>query len=374
MGSLAIHVRRKQGILKLDTDEQGEDSMNSLTRLITAIVTLTALASCSIVLAQDPKGQQQTSSGETDMHVMHVDIGGVPGGILGGPGADFISSEMSFESGVVKGAPYSAQISSSSVQTLADGNKITRQTSGMVYRDSEGRTRREQNLQPFGGSPTQIVFINDPVAQTNFMVNSQDRSAQKMPFRNITVLSKGARDAVQRSAASALSAPASDQSVSVQVVTTQGGASGTSAGATTMMPPPPPPPPGLEAEAHFLAMAEQSGAKNLGAGLKTESLGTQTFEGVQAEGTRTTLTIPAGALGNELPLTTITEKWYSSDLHTVVLLKRSDPRTGETVYQLTNISRNEPQHSLFEVPSDYTVKEVAPGTPRAGFRILPDQD
>ncbi|HEY1403787.1 MAG TPA: hypothetical protein VGB05_06655, partial [Pyrinomonadaceae bacterium] len=89
----------------------------------------------------------------------------------------------------------------------------------------------------------------------------------------------------------------------------------------------------------------------------TESLGKQMIEGVEAEGTRTTITFPAGMMGNERPINIVSERWYSAELQTVVLTKHSDPRFGETSYRLTNINRSEPSRTLFEVPSDYTVKE-----------------
>jgi hypothetical protein len=76
-----------------------------------------------------------------------------------------------------------------------------------------------------------------------------------------------------------------------------------------------------------------------------------------AEGTRITLTIPAGKIGNERPIATVNERWYSQELQTVVLTKNSDPRMGETTYRLTNINRGEPDPSLFQVPADYTVEE-----------------
>jgi hypothetical protein len=93
---------------------------------------------------------------------------------------------------------------------------------------------------------------------------------------------------------------------------------------------------------------------------KEESLGTQTMEGVEVEGTRYTTTIPAGEIGNELPINIVTEKWYSQELRQVIFLKTTDPRFGETVYRLTNISRNNPDRSLFDIPSDYTIKEMKP--------------
>ena len=81
------------------------------------------------------------------------------------------------------------------------------------------------------------------------------------------------------------------------------------------------------------------------------------IEGVEAEGTRVTITIPAGEIGNTLPIEVIDETWHSSELQLVVMSKHRDPRSGETTYRLTNLSRSEPDRSLFEVPADYTVQE-----------------
>ncbi len=91
------------------------------------------------------------------------------------------------------------------------------------------------------------------------------------------------------------------------------------------------------------------------ANTKVESLGRQTIEGVAAEGTRTTTVIPAGEMGNEQPIQIVSERWYSAELQTVILSKRNDPRTGETITRLSNITRAEPAHSLFELPADYKV-------------------
>jgi len=79
------------------------------------------------------------------------------------------------------------------------------------------------------------------------------------------------------------------------------------------------------------------------------------MEGVSAEGTRTTITIPAGQIGNEQPIVTVTERWYSPELQVMVMNKRTDPRTGTTTYKLTNVNRSEPSPALFQVPADYTI-------------------
>lgn len=107
-----------------------------------------------------------------------------------------------------------------------------------------------------------------------------------------------------------------------------------------------------------------------------EDLGTRNIEDMNARGSRETETIPAGAIGNQFPIKITDEIWYSSDLQINVLTTHNDPRSGEIVYKLTNISRANPQKSLFEVPSDYTIQSGpaggrgggrgAPGNPPAG--------
>jgi hypothetical protein len=111
-----------------------------------------------------------------------------------------------------------------------------------------------------------------------------------------------------------------------------------------------------------------SGASNQSQNVKSEALGRQTLEGVVADGTRTTVTIPAGQMGNEMPIQTVVESWYSPELHTTVLSRRSDPRSGETVTKYTNIVRAEPAHSLFEVPADYKISDAPGRGPRTNAK------
>lgn len=113
---------------------------------------------------------------------------------------------------------------------------------------------------------------------------------------------------------------------------------------------------------------------------KTETLGKRVVEGVEAEGTRTTVTIPAGEIGNTLPIYIVDERWYSRDLQVPVMTRHHDPRSGDDVFRLTNINRSEPARSLFEVPPDYTVVEkprprvgASPGRPKIDIkRANPD--
>jgi len=89
-----------------------------------------------------------------------------------------------------------------------------------------------------------------------------------------------------------------------------------------------------------------------------EPLGIQTIDGINAEGSRFTMTLPINAQGNDAPLTYSTETWYSTEMGLQILQKMNDPRTGATVRHFTNIQRGEPDPSLFQVPADYTIKDI----------------
>jgi len=224
-----------------------------------------------------------------------------------GPRADFLSSEMRFGDRLVKGSPYSAQFTTENTQVLADGTRITRKSNGSVYRNGEGRTRREQTLNALGpipveGGPKQLIFINDPIAHAHYVVDVQDRSARKMQL-------------------------------------------------------PDGPPDGAKLPREFEDSPDP---------VTTVSLGQREIEGVMAEGTRSTITIPVGRIGNDRPLEVVSERWYSPDLQVVVLSKHHDPFSGENVYRLTGISRTEPPASMFEIPADYRITEAGPpmGPPR----------
>ncbi|HEX8476511.1 MAG TPA: hypothetical protein VF666_21115 [Pyrinomonadaceae bacterium] len=299
----------------------------------------------------------------------------LPGGI--GHGEDtfiFLSTEMSFGGKVVKGAPYSAEAVTEFTQTLADGNRIVRKNSATVYRDSEGRTRRDQTLGSIGpfavaGDPSQTFFINDPVAKVNYILDPRTRTARKLP------LPPGEHRLPFRIGTGSNDSPAK-RDVKVRVMPPPpNGAPGVHAL-------PPPPPPGADvvggmrvtvdddlnsdADDHAADIAVVEGGAATFEKIpfrkpQKESLGKRTIEGVEAEGTRITHTIAAGEIGNEQPINIVAESWYSPELQTVVLSKNSDPRVGENVYRLTNINRSEPARTLFEVPSDYTVREIPMG-------------
>jgi len=215
---------------------------------------------------------------------------------------------------MVTGAPYTATAVTESRQTLADGNTIDRKSQSTVYRDSQGRTRRETTFTGAGplaasGQPRSVIMIHDPVASSAYVLHPDKKTAEQLP-------------------------------------TPKGGKHGG------------------KMQGKFEARIQEEIANGT---LKKDDLGTQAINGMPAQGTRYTRTIPAGQMGNANPITIVNEQWYSPDLQVVVKSTRSDPRFGQTTYTLTNIQRNEPAASLFSVPSDYTVQQ-AKMRPRDGRR------
>ena len=276
----------------------------------------------------------------------------------------FLATEMSFAGRLVKGAPYSAQAVTESVQMLTDGNRIVRKNTAQVYRDTEGRTRRDQTLGYIGpyataGDVPQTVFINDPVAGVHYILDPAKKTALKLPRMEVRFKTEGdASQARQRATEDASAKLEIERGMVFQRVP---GPDAVRQGSAIVVAPQPPPG-GDAARVEFHASHEKREAK-------TEKLEPRSFDGVMAEGTRTTTTIPAGEIGNEQPIQIVDERWYSPELQAVVMTRHSDPRNGETTYRLTNISRAEPAASLFQVPSDYSVKDnTAPAGPRRTFR------
>jgi hypothetical protein len=226
----------------------------------------------------------------------------------------------------VKGAPYSAQAVNEMVQELADGNRIMTTSSSMLYRDSQGRERREES----SGGTVRSVFITDPVEGVNYTLMPKSKEAHKSGQRNVGF---------------SYSTGGSGEGVG----TGRGGAVMTETRTFVMNST------GNGPETFFFSNQEVSSSK---AKPNVEHLGTQSMEGVSAEGTRTTVTIPAGQIGNEQPILIVTERWYSPELQVTVMNKRSDPRTGTSTYKLTNVNRSEPSPTMFQVPSDYTVTSL----------------
>ena len=248
----------------------------------------------------------------------------------GGPGGLIqqrlgVLSVEPFESAEpVTGAPYSADIVTDVVQTLADGNRIEHHNTSSVARDSQGRVRREQQLAAIGPIMPQangrMVTIMNPVEGVHYSLDSVRKVAMRSPMpvfkppqggvaRTQVVIGTGPFDAAQGRA----------------VMTT-------------------------DVDTIVARRGPDQG--------RTESLGSSVIEGVQAEGTRNVVTIPSGTIGNQAPIEIVSERWFSSELGVVVMSRRADPRFGETTYRLQNIARGEPSPDLFQVPSDYMVEAL----------------
>lgn len=238
-----------------------------------------------------------------------VAVRAAPGVQLGEGAIRFIGAQP-FGGDPVKGAPYSAEAVTETTQVLADGNRVVQRRSAMQYRDGLGRERREETL-----AGAKMVIVSDPVANTNFTLNPQDRTIHIMGG---LVSGNG--------------------TVKLEIRSTSGAE---------------PANPGTIAVSSRMILPGQPPSATIAA----EPLGSQTVEGVVAEGTRQTHTIPAGQIGNQQPIQIVDEKWFSPELRITVMTRHSDPREGETVFRLTNIVRTEPDPSLFQVPPDYKIKE-----------------
>lgn len=275
----------------------------------------------------------------------------------------------------VKGAPYSAEEVNETNQVLADGTRIHRENRTTVYRDSEGRTRRE--------SPDNIT-ITDPVANVTYFLDPKTMTGQKLPMAsgNFTFLRSTAGVPIKGEAASTFSfhttvdgpttitvngTPVEEKELAEamakakasgapqtftydrrEITTAAGGGSGTGIGM------------GVATAARAGTMGGVVMADSPRMVLRKsagESIGKQMIEGVNAEGTRNVSTIEAGAIGNDRPIQITGESWYSDELHMVVMSKHSDPRTGDESFRLTNISRSEPGAYLFQAPTGYQINE-----------------
>jgi hypothetical protein len=209
------------------------------------------------------------------------------------------------EGKTVKGLPLSADIVITRDTTLSDGNKIHNESQSKVYRDAEGRVRREMGVDlatPMAGAVKHnLIVITDPVAGTRYMLNPDNKTARQMSMRG----------------------------------------------------------PKHAGENH------DAGPKDVGGPGEVikEQLGTKTVNGLQAEGVRVTRTIPAGTMGNEKAITSVTERWYSNDLQMVVMTTHTDPMMGTVTTKLVNVTQSAPDAALFQVPSDYAVQAGKPGDP-----------
>jgi hypothetical protein len=238
----------------------------------------------------------QSEPGPPPPDSFHVMTAGPMGGMaIGGMMHDGMG-----EGKTVKGAPLSAEIMMIRDTTLADGNRIHTESQTRIYRDSAGRVRREVgfelNTPTTGAAKRSMIVITDPVSGNRYMLNPETKTAHQMPLH------------------------------------------------------PPHPDAGSSGREHDKMWSKSD------ANVTKEALGTKSINGLQAEGTRVTRTIPAGEIGNTKAIQVVTERWYSNDLQMPVTMTHTDPMMGTVTTNLTNVNRAEPDASLFQVPSDYKVE------------------
>lgn len=280
----------------------------------------------------------------------------------------------------VKNAPYSAEMVNERTQVLADGNQISNRRVTMSYRDSQGRTRFE-NRDDQGELAS--VMIQDPAAGVTYALNPRNKTAIKVTRSDfghgLAGLAESLADAqagraaaqAGRAAAEHGRAAAEAARVRIEQLRKEGKLPTVERRRTA------------DGEEIVIKRVEINDGKGearrerrfeIGPVLAgafadrkwsgnstTKDLGTRDVDGVKAQGKLVTYEIPAGAIGNRNPIVVTDEHWYSPDLQVTVYTKHSDPRSGEVVYRLEKIRRDEPQAALFAVPADYTVKDMARG-------------
>jgi hypothetical protein len=350
-------------------------------RILLAALAITATALA--LMAAESGGELGLDGAATDS--FQLTVMGPRSGVMGG---------------VVKNAPYSGEEVNTQDNTLGDGTKLHTEAHTKVYRDSEGRTRRETD---------DMINIYDPVAGVAYVLNPKTMTGRQMKVSTVAIIPDGMTTKTLSSGGN----------VSIDGRTTGSGPDGkvffyqtntVEAVASGDDPEAAPRAGKLALEKMAAAQAAKStdkmvldklnaemdqikadtqarmeiirmadgtsdgGAYSFGAGTytmkttaraagKKESLGTQVLEGVLAEGVRTTSTLEMGAIGNDRPINVVSERWMSSDLKTVVMTKHSDPRSGEEVFRLTSVNRSEPDPALFQLPSGYMLageKKIVP--------------
>ena len=223
------------------------------------------------------------------------------------------------EGKTVTGAPLTGDLIVTRDTTLADGNRIHNESKSRVYRDSEGRIRREMGVDlvtpATGNVKRSLVVIIDPVAGKRYMLNPDNKTAREMPTHGPRHFDKSGEVHLN-----AMGGPDGPGAVSMNVMGGPGGP-----GAATQ-----------------------------------EQLGSKAVNGLQAEGVRVTRTIASGQIGNDKPIEVVTERWYSPELQIAVMTVHTDPMMGTMTTKLVNVTKGDPDATLFQIPPDYKVENGKP--------------
>jgi len=300
------------------------------------------LVACIAAVLSNAASAQLNTSDSSHCDAPEAPNGPCPAPVLGTVGIVSMGGGMALqeETQVVVGHPYTAEALTEIKQTLSNGSHITRKIKASVGRDSKGRTFRKQTMDAVGlwvsaipagvtdSAPT-LTTIFDPVRKVHIDYTDSPKQAH------------------------ILSLPDSPGSVAFRQTTSGGGTSD-----------------------HFFAMQGQTAetatnkvmfsAPQTPATMPepaTESLGEKTIEGFKVTGKRTTVTIPAGKIGNDAPIAITHETWYSPELQLVLESLQDDPRFGTTTYTLLKVSTTEPDAKLFQVPDGYAIDNLVDNLP-----------
>lgn len=248
----------------------------------------------------------------------------------------------------VRNAPYSAQVVRERSQTLADGNQIDVRRGPMAYyRDSAGRTRQEF-VDDKG--EVQTVRIDDPAAGVTWILKPKERAAIKLdrhrPAEQMRTdgTPDGQQEVIVKRVMRADPAARRQVEQDVRIQVPKAMAENGSAMRDMRM--------------RMAPLASAFDDVKWSSKATTKELGTRDFNGIKAEGKARSYDIPAGGVGNRNPIVVSDETWTAPDLQVTVYTKHSDPRSGDVVFRLENIKREEPAPALFTVPADYTVREA----------------
>jgi hypothetical protein len=220
----------------------------------------------------------------------------------------------------IKNAPFSAQVVTEYDHVLANGTHIHRETHGRIFRDSQGRVRTETQVAALGGVDSlEHIAIQDPILHEIIHLDPRTKTASVHHLGEppAAVAEAPHGGIPTKSGRALLSTPE------------------TSTGSATFASP----------------------RQGVTIPAASEALGTRMIEGLPAIGTRTTRTIGNGE-GD--PIVAVSEVWYSPDLQMVILSISDDGQSGHSVMRVTNIVRGAANEKLFQVPSDYTVRDGNP--------------
>jgi hypothetical protein len=248
----------------------------------------------------------------------------------------------------IKGAPYSGEQVTENTQTLGDGTRIHNENSVKLYRDAEGRVRRET---------PDMISIFDPVTGVGYTLNPKTMTGGKM---QIAVSIKPGSNTFSYAGTAP---PGGDDkefriftgngSVNGSMATATAGGRGTSVSSGVSIGGAG----GIEPSVVYTTSSRNFAfTKSISSG-KLETLPAQTMEGLNVQGQRRSQTIEIGEIGNDRPIETVDERWYSPDLKLEVMTRHNDPRTGEQITRLVNIVRGDPDPGLFQLPAGYQINE-----------------